>query len=196
MGWTNIVRTLGQQDFGIEGTFLAPEGRPRTAFPPAWFAFASHVQQRDLLTLRSSGLDTFRITFTCWQRHAAPAARRLVSWGPRLQAQARQLDCSSAWPHVTRPVIGALARETRAIPIVFAGVSDPIGSGFAANLAHPGGNITGFTTHDPALGGKWVGLLKEIAPRTWRSSSTRKQPCRSNSSCLPTNPPHHPLPSR
>jgi putative ABC transport system substrate-binding protein len=67
---------------------------------------------------------------------------------------------------VTTPVIGALARETRTIPIVFAAVSDPIGSGFAANLAHPGGNITGFTTHDPALGGKWVGLLKEIAPRT------------------------------
>ena len=47
---------------------------------------------------------------------------------------------------VTTPVIGALARETRTIPIVFAGVSDPIGSGFVANLAHPGGNITGFTT--------------------------------------------------
>ena len=67
---------------------------------------------------------------------------------------------------VTTPVIGALARETRTIPIVFAGVSDPIGSGFAANLAHPGANITGFTTHDPELGGKWLGLLKEIAPRT------------------------------
>jgi putative ABC transport system substrate-binding protein len=49
---------------------------------------------------------------------------------------------------------------------VFAGVSDPIGSGFAANLARPGGNITGFTVNDPALGGKWVELLKEIAPRT------------------------------
>ena len=67
---------------------------------------------------------------------------------------------------VTTPVIGALARETRTIPIVFAGVSDPIGSGFAANLAHPGGNITGFTVNDPAAGGKWVQLLKEIAPRT------------------------------
>ena len=54
---------------------------------------------------------------------------------------------------VTTPVIGALARETRTIPIVFAAVSDPIGSGFAANLAHPGGNIIGFATHDPALGG-------------------------------------------
>ena len=71
---------------------------------------------------------------------------------------------------VTTPVIGALARETKTIPIVFAGVSDPIGSGFAANLAHPGGNITGFMSNDPAggLGGKWVELLKEIAPRTVR----------------------------
>jgi putative ABC transport system substrate-binding protein len=67
---------------------------------------------------------------------------------------------------VTTPVVGALARETRTIPIVFTSVSDPIGSGFAASLAHPGGNITGFTANDPALGGKWVELLKEIAPRT------------------------------
>jgi putative tryptophan/tyrosine transport system substrate-binding protein len=66
----------------------------------------------------------------------------------------------------TTPVIGALARETQTIPIVFVTVSDPIGSGFAANLAHPGGNITGFTVDDAALGGKWVELLKEIAPRT------------------------------
>jgi putative ABC transport system substrate-binding protein len=52
---------------------------------------------------------------------------------------------------------------------VFAGVSDPIGSGFAANLAHPGGNITDFQAQgDPALGGKWVDLLKEIAPHTVR----------------------------
>ena len=69
---------------------------------------------------------------------------------------------------VTTPVIAALARETRTISIVFTGVSDPIGSGFAANLAHPGGNITGFTVNDPAVGGKWVELLKEIAPRTVR----------------------------
>jgi ABC-type uncharacterized transport system substrate-binding protein len=68
----------------------------------------------------------------------------------------------------TTPVIGALARETQKIPIVFALVSDPIGSGFATGLAHPGGNITGFTGNDPAIGGKWMELLKEIAPRTVR----------------------------
>jgi putative ABC transport system substrate-binding protein len=65
-------------------------------------------------------------------------------------------------------VIEALARETRTIPIVFAAVGDPIGSGFAASLAHPGGNITGFANNDTAMGGKWVELLKEIAPRTVR----------------------------
>ena len=71
---------------------------------------------------------------------------------------------------VTTPAIGALARETRTIPIVFAAVSDPIGSGFVANLAHPGGNVTGFMSGnaDPGLGGKWVELLKQIAPRTVR----------------------------
>ena len=69
---------------------------------------------------------------------------------------------------VSTPAIGVLARETRTIPIVFAGVTDPIGSGFAANLARPGGNITGFTVNDPAVGGKWVELLKQIAPRTVR----------------------------
>jgi putative tryptophan/tyrosine transport system substrate-binding protein len=66
------------------------------------------------------------------------------------------------------PVTSALARETRTIPIVFLNVSDPIGSGFAANLAHPGGNITGFTNDNSEQGGKWVQLLKEIAPRTVR----------------------------
>jgi putative tryptophan/tyrosine transport system substrate-binding protein len=68
----------------------------------------------------------------------------------------------------TTPVISALAHETQTIPIVFAVVADPIGNGFAASLAHPGGNVTGFTALDSALGGKWVGLLKEIAPRTVR----------------------------
>src|SRR5246500_2652487 len=71
---------------------------------------------------------------------------------------------------VTTPAIGALARETRTIPIVFAGVSDPVGASYVENLARPGGNITGFMSGngDPALGGKWVELLKQIAPRTVR----------------------------
>jgi putative ABC transport system substrate-binding protein len=67
---------------------------------------------------------------------------------------------------VTTSAIVALTRETKAIPIVFAVVADPIGSGFAASVARPGGNITGVTFVESAMGGKWVELLKEIAPRT------------------------------
>ena len=64
------------------------------------------------------------------------------------------------------PVVKALAHEMPTSPIVFVTVSDPIGSGFAANFARPGGNITGFTVDDAAVGGKWVELLKQIAPDT------------------------------
>jgi putative ABC transport system substrate-binding protein len=49
-------------------------------------------------------------------------------------------------------------------PIVFVMVADPVGSGFVDNLAHPGGNITGFTNFEPSMGAKWVEILKEIAP--------------------------------
>src|SRR3974377_1995731 len=52
----------------------------------------------------------------------------------------------------------ALVQETRSIPIVFAIVVDPIGSGFIANLDHPGGNVTGFTSGEPPMAGKWVRL--------------------------------------
>jgi putative tryptophan/tyrosine transport system substrate-binding protein len=68
----------------------------------------------------------------------------------------------------TTPVTDALARATQTIPIVFVYVGDPIGSGFVASLARPGRNITGFTYLEPTTGGKWVELLKEIAPRTAR----------------------------
>jgi putative ABC transport system substrate-binding protein len=61
---------------------------------------------------------------------------------------------------------GSVVRETRSIPIVFVNVADPIGSGFVASLAHPGGNVTGFMLDISAQGGKWVELLKEIAPGT------------------------------
>jgi putative ABC transport system substrate-binding protein len=68
----------------------------------------------------------------------------------------------------TTPVVRALASEMPNSPIVFVTVSDPIGSGFAASLARPGGNITGFINLEPTIGGKWLDLLKEIAPRLTR----------------------------
>jgi putative ABC transport system substrate-binding protein len=70
----------------------------------------------------------------------------------------------------TTPVIGALTRETRTVPIVFVNVADPLASGFVTSLARPSGNVTGFALYDSALGGKWVGLLKEIAPRIVRAA--------------------------
>jgi putative ABC transport system substrate-binding protein len=60
--------------------------------------------------------------------------------------------------------VAALARESLTIPLVFINVSDPIGSGFVASLARPGGTITGFTANEPTLGSKWPELLKEIVP--------------------------------
>jgi putative ABC transport system substrate-binding protein len=68
----------------------------------------------------------------------------------------------------TTVVTEAVARETRTIPIVFVAVADAIASGFVANLARPGGNITGLMVDNSEQGGKWVQLLKEIAPRTER----------------------------
>jgi putative tryptophan/tyrosine transport system substrate-binding protein len=62
------------------------------------------------------------------------------------------------------PVTAALQRETPTIPIVFAVVSDPVGEGFVASLAHPGGNITGFIHSEASIGGKWFELLAHVAP--------------------------------
>jgi putative ABC transport system substrate-binding protein len=67
------------------------------------------------------------------------------------------------------PSVAALLRETRTIPIVFANLSDPVGSGLVANLARPGGNATGFAAFEPSLGGKWLEILKELAPDTKRT---------------------------
>jgi putative ABC transport system substrate-binding protein len=66
------------------------------------------------------------------------------------------------------PTTAALRQQTRTIPIVFATVGDPIGSGFVASFPRPGSNVTGFVTLELSLGGKWLELLKEIAPRVNR----------------------------
>jgi putative tryptophan/tyrosine transport system substrate-binding protein len=68
----------------------------------------------------------------------------------------------------TTPTTTALLQETRTIPIVFVIVGDPIGSGFVASFPRPGGNATGFAVTEPTQAGKWVELLKEIAPRVTR----------------------------
>ncbi len=115
-----------------------------------WAAFKRQLAElgwsdgRNLrIELRAAGNDIDK-----WHAYA----RELVAWAPDV------IVVNS------NPGVAALQRETRAIPIVFAGVGDPVGSAFVASLARPGGNITGFMHFEPAMGGKWLEVLKEIAP--------------------------------
>ncbi len=84
----------------------------------------------------------------------------------RMQAFAKELIAQQ--PDVifgrSTPVTAALLKQTRTIPIVFAVVSDPVGDRFVESLPRPGGNVTGFTNVEASLTGKWLELLKEIAP--------------------------------
>jgi putative ABC transport system substrate-binding protein len=68
----------------------------------------------------------------------------------------------------TTPTLKAVADQTSSIPIVFVSVTDPVSGGFVSDLARPGGNITGFTNFEATMGGKWIELLKEIAPGSKR----------------------------
>jgi putative ABC transport system substrate-binding protein len=70
---------------------------------------------------------------------------------------------------MSTPIVTALQRETRTIPIVFVAVADPIGSGFVSSLARPGGNITGFLLFEASTTGKWLELLKQITPNLARA---------------------------
>lgn len=85
-----------------------------------------------------------------------PLARELLSLKPDV------IVCR------TTPATRAMLAETRSIPVVFFVVSDPLGDGIVASLARPGGNVTGFTNVEASLGGKWLELLKELAPRMER----------------------------
>jgi putative tryptophan/tyrosine transport system substrate-binding protein len=114
-------------------------------------------------------LDTFRKLGWAEGRNVAIKYR----WGAdveRVKAAAAELV------HVAPDVILASApttvaelhRLTSTIPVVFVQVSDPVGAGFVAALARPGGNVTGFENFQPAMGGKWLGVLKEAAPNLGR----------------------------
>ena len=105
---------------------------------------AGWVEGRNLeLTIRWTAADTDLMR---------RAAQELVALKP-------ELILSSS-----TPTTEALMRETNTIPIVFLIAIDPIGGGFVQSMAHPGGNITGFTNLDPKMTGKWLALLKQIAP--------------------------------
>ena len=96
-----------------------------------------------------------------------------IRWAPNRESMQRfAKDLVALQPDLilahNTPTTAALLQQTRTIPIIFANVSDPIGSGFVANFPRPGGNVTGFTNIEPTMAGKWLELLKEIAPRVAR----------------------------
>src|SRR5262245_1029616 len=96
--------------------------------------------------------------------------RRFAPAGAQVQTLAKELVAMQ--PEVifamSRPATAALQKETSTIPIVFTYVIDPIGAGFIASLAHPGSNLTGMMAYDPSAVGKWLSMLREIAPQTSR----------------------------
>jgi putative tryptophan/tyrosine transport system substrate-binding protein len=119
-------------------------------------AFRRGLDRRGWTEGRNVGIDTRFAAGNADQYR--PLARELVALQP---------DVILA--HTT-PVVEVLRRESGTIPIVFVTVSDPIGSGFVASLARPGGNLTGMLFYEASITGKWLALLKEIAPRLERAA--------------------------
>jgi ABC-type uncharacterized transport system substrate-binding protein len=98
-------------------------------------------------------------------------------WGALDDAEARQRaakELIELQPEIilsqNTPPTASMLQQTRTIPVVFVVVADPVGSGFVQNLARPGGNATGFTIMEPTITGKWLELLKEVAPRSNRAA--------------------------
>jgi len=92
------------------------------------------------------------------------------------QIRAEAIALAESGPDVfvvsSNAALTALRKYGKATPIVFVQVSDPVGGGFVGSLAHPGGNVTGFQNFEPAVAGKWLGLLKEVAPALVRTAIT------------------------
>ena len=110
-------------------------------------AFREGLQRLGWAEGRNIGIDTR------WARSEVDAMQRL----------AQELVLSQI-----TPTTAASLQQTRTIPIIFAMVADPVGSGFVKSLARPGGNITGFAALEGSLAGKWLEFLKKIAPRVAR----------------------------
>ena len=96
-------------------------------------------------------------------RWATPDVEAMQRFAKELVAPQPDLILSQS-----TPTTAALLQHTRAIPIIFANIADPVGSGFVASFPRPGGNATGFVLFEPTMAGKWLELLKEIAPRVNR----------------------------
>jgi putative ABC transport system substrate-binding protein len=102
-------------------------------------------------------------------RWAAGDTRRFQKYAEELVALAPDILVAAATPSVL-----ALQLATQTVPIVFVGVTDPVGAGFVNSLAHPGGNTTGFTPFEFGISVKWLELLKQIAPNLTRVAIIRE----------------------
>lgn len=131
--------------------FLAALGETDPVAQSWLAAFREELRKLGWMEGRNIEIDT------CWAKADVESTKRCSKEFVALQPDV--ILTSST------PVTAAMLQHTRTIPIVFVLVADPIGSGFVASLSQPGGNATGFTPIEGSLGGKWVGLLKDIAPR-------------------------------
>ena len=129
------------------------EGQVRLA------AFAQGLQESGWIIGRNVRIDT---------RWAAGEAERIRRYAAELVALAPDVILV-----VGAPSTGALLQATRTTPIVFVNTLDPVGAGFIDSLARPGGNATGFTTFEYGISGKWLELLKDIAPHVTRVAVLR-----------------------
>jgi putative ABC transport system substrate-binding protein len=136
---------------------------PATADDPqrqAWFgAFLQGLAQSDWIIGRNVQIDTR------WATANVDAVRRHAA---ELAALAPDVIVASG-----ASTVGPLLQATRIVPIVFAGVADPVGAGFVNSLARPGGNATGFMAFEYSISGKWLELLKQIAPSVTRVAVLR-----------------------
>ena len=130
-----------------------PEGQTRLA------AFAQGLQQSGWTIGRNVQIDT---------RWAAGDAERFRRHAAELVALAPDVILA-----VGAAAAGPLQQATRSVPIVFVNTTDPVGAGFVESLAQPGGNATGFLMYEYGTSGKWLELLKEIAPRVTRVAVLR-----------------------
>ena len=136
---------------------------PATADDPqrqAWFgAFLQGLAQSDWIIGRNVQIDTR------WATGNVDAVRRHAA---ELAALAPDVILASG-----ASTVGPLLQATRTVPIVFAAVADPVGAGFVNSLAQPGGNTTGFMAFEYSISGKWLELLKQIAPSVTRVAVLR-----------------------
>jgi putative tryptophan/tyrosine transport system substrate-binding protein len=136
---------------------------PATADDPqrqAWFgAFLQGLAQSDWIIGRNVQIDTR------WATANVDAVRRHAA---ELAALAPDVILASG-----ASTVGPLLQATRTVPIVFAAVADPVGAGFVNSLAQPGGNTTGFMAFEYSISGKWLELLKQIAPSVTRVAVLR-----------------------